>query len=111
MKKYVIDTNVILDNTENLFKVYNFENEIIIPETVLDEVDSFKSDLSELGFQSREFGRILNDMVVSENHNYSGYTITKLKSKDLELTLISKEKYKNDNKFNKNHIIFFVFCI
>lgn len=105
MKKYVIDTNIILDNTENLFKVYNFENEIIIPETVLDEVDSFKSDLTELGFQSREFSRILNDMIVAENHQYSGYTITKLKSNDLELTLISKEKYKSDNQFNKNHNI------
>lgn len=105
MKKYVIDTNIILDNTENLFKVYNFENEIIIPETVLDEVDSFKSDLTELGFQSREFSRILNDMIVAENHQYSGYTITKLKSNDLELTLISKEKYKNDNQFNKNYNI------
>ena len=54
----VLDTNVILLNAHNLF-VLGSDATIVIPETVVDELDSKKSVVGEIGFQAREFGRIL----------------------------------------------------
>ena len=58
MNYYVLDTNVILNNAHNIF-TFGPDVTIVIPETVVDELDSKKSVIGELGFQAREFGRIL----------------------------------------------------
>lgn len=54
----VLDTNVILNNANNIFR-YEPGDVIVIPETVVDELDSKKTVIGEIGFQAREFGRIL----------------------------------------------------
>ena len=54
----VLDTNVILNNAHNIFTLGSNAT-IVIPETVIDELDSKKSVIGEIGFQAREFGRIL----------------------------------------------------
>ena len=48
MKTYVVDTNIILDNVDNLFKLFDKENQIIIPETVVDELDTKKTLFDEI---------------------------------------------------------------
>lgn len=56
-KEFVLDTNVILHDKEAIF---NFEeNDILIPITVLDEVNSFKKGNSQNNFNAREFIRQL----------------------------------------------------
>ena len=58
MKKvYVIDTNVLLHDPQALFRFE--ENDLVIPMTVIEEVDRFKKDLSEIGRNAR--------LVVQEN--------------------------------------------
>lgn len=60
-KIYVLDTNIILNDANNLFKIsQNGENEIVLPETVIDELDTKKDGFEEINFQSREFARILS---------------------------------------------------
>jgi len=40
MKTYVLDTNIILEDVANIFKLHNQENRIIIPGPVIDELDA-----------------------------------------------------------------------
>lgn len=57
-KNFVFDTNVLLHDPEAIHKFK--DNHIIIPIYVIEEVDNFKKDMSELGRNAREIGRILD---------------------------------------------------
>ena len=66
-KVFVIDTNVILHDHEC---IYHFmENEVVIPITVLEELDKFKRGNDLLNFEARQFVRILDDIVGPELFN------------------------------------------
>lgn len=59
-KHFVLDTNVLLHDSEALF---SFEdNTVVIPIYVIEEIDNFKKDLSELGRNARQVGRYLDDL-------------------------------------------------
>ena len=60
MKNFVLDTNVLLYDPQALFKFE--ENNIIIPITVIEEVDRFKKDMNETGRNARQVSRILDDL-------------------------------------------------
>jgi PhoH-like ATPase len=57
----VLDTNILLLDAENIITLGNNGNTIIVlPETVLEEIDNKKTLIgSELGYQARQFGRIM----------------------------------------------------
>ncbi|HTE53333.1 MAG TPA: PhoH family protein [Kofleriaceae bacterium] len=57
-KNYVLDTNVLLHDPRAM---YAFEdNNVIIPIFVIDEIDTFKKDQSELGRNARQIARMLD---------------------------------------------------
>ncbi len=57
-KNFVLDTNVLLHDPAAM---YAFEdNTVIIPIYVIDEIDTFKKDLSELGRNARQVARQLD---------------------------------------------------
>jgi PhoH-like ATPase len=57
-KNYVLDTNVLLHDPEALF---HFEdNDVVVPIYVIEEIDSFKRELSELGRSARQVSRHLD---------------------------------------------------
>lgn len=59
MKKvFILDTNVLLSNPASLFKFD--DNDVVIPISVIEEIDTFKKDLSETGRNAREVSRILD---------------------------------------------------
>ncbi|MBN2340537.1 MAG: PhoH family protein [Deltaproteobacteria bacterium] len=59
-KTFILDTNVLLNDPNSL---YTFEeNDVIIPIYVLEEVDTFKKDMSELGKNARAISRILDGL-------------------------------------------------
>ena len=105
MKTYIIDTNIILDSLENLFKLYNSENKIVICDTVIDEVDSKKSGLDELGYRAREFARFLDSLSIDSVETNNDITITKLSNKSIKLELFSKSEYVADSKYAKSPAI------
>src|SRR5665647_2573448 len=60
-KTFILDTNVILHDSEC---IYNFEdNDVVIPITVLEELDKFKRGDDQINFQARQFVRILDELV------------------------------------------------
>ncbi len=59
-KHFVLDTNVLLHDPDALF---SFEdNTVVIPIYVIEEIDNFKKDLSELGRNAREVSRHLDNL-------------------------------------------------
>jgi PhoH-like ATPase len=58
VKNFILDTNVLLHDPQSLFKFQ--DNSIIIPITVIEEVDRFKKDMNETGRNARMVSRILD---------------------------------------------------
>src|SRR5215472_4458284 len=57
-KNFILDTNVLLHDPRS---IYSFEdNNVIIPIYVIEEIDQFKRDLSELGRNARLIARYLD---------------------------------------------------
>ena len=59
-KIFVLDTNILLTNPNSIFQFE--ENEIVLPITVIEEIDNFKSKQSETGRNAREISRILDKL-------------------------------------------------
>src|SRR5688572_6738186 len=57
-KNFVLDTNVLLHDPRAIFSFT--DNHVIIPIYVLEEIDTFKKELSELGRNAREVARVLD---------------------------------------------------
>lgn len=80
MKPYlVLDTNILLLDAENLLTLGK-DYTIVLPETVLDEIESKKSDENpNLRYQVREFGRITareEDLPIEQKRIDEHYTMT-----------------------------------
>lgn len=59
-KYSILDTNILLIDAYNILNFGRGEGDVVvIPETVLDEIDSKKSGHSEIAYQARQFGRLL----------------------------------------------------
>lgn len=60
MKNYILDTNVLLHDPNSLL---NFqENNVFIPIEVIEEIDRFKRESSELGHHARAVSRMLDGL-------------------------------------------------
>ena len=59
-KTFILDTNVILHDSSCILQFE--ENDIIIPVTVLEELDQFKKGKEVLNFHAREFVRMLDTL-------------------------------------------------
>jgi PhoH-like ATPase len=66
-KTFVLDTNVILHDAEsiNMFQ----ENDVIVPLTVIEELDHFKRGSQVINLNAREFARTLDSMTGSALFN------------------------------------------
>ena len=106
----VLDTNILLLDAHNLTSLASDGSTIVLPETVLDEIDSFKSGHTELAFQAREFGRLLalaEDISVERSYNL---IINSVKLNDVTIELVSLSSYPDyegmkDNVINDRKII------
>ena len=93
MKKYlVLDTNILLLDANNLTTLGK-DYTIVLPETVLDEIDSKKSGTSEIAFQARAFGRLLTKATVVEAQQDNVITIIQLSLDDVDIIIASLVDY------------------
>lgn len=93
-KVYVLDTNIILNDVSNIASIsQGGTNLIVLPETVIDELDSKKTGFDEINYQAREFGRLLTDaeVISTDNNNYA--VIVRFKKDDIVVDVISLKKY------------------
>lgn len=102
-KVYVLDTNIILQNLQNIQNLSdNGSNIVVIPETVLLELEDKKKLTNELGFYSREFARFLASTKIKEIDLKANYKVVKLYKDDIIIHIISKDKY--DTQIEQHHI-------
>ena len=60
MKNYILDTNVLLHDPNSLL---NFkDNHVLVPIEVIEEIDRFKRESSELGQSARTVSRMLDGL-------------------------------------------------
>ncbi|MEJ2201168.1 MAG: PhoH family protein [Desulfuromonadaceae bacterium] len=57
-KTFVLDTNVLLHDPQAIFRFE--ENDLVIPITVIEEIDRFKKDMNEKGRNARQISRLLD---------------------------------------------------
>lgn len=86
MKTFVLDTNVLLHDPHALFRFQ--ENTILIPITVIEEIDRFKKDMNETGRNARQISRILDELRQKGSLS-SGITLES--GGKLRVTLINSE--------------------
>lgn len=96
-KVYVLDTNIILQDANKILTIgQHGKNLVVLPETVIDELDSKKTGFNEINFQAREFGRILSESKVINTRKCgteNNVTIMSLKVKDIFVDIISFNQY------------------
>ena len=59
VKNYVLDTNVLLHDARSMYAFG--DNAVVIPIYVIEEIDTFKKDQSELGRNARQIARLLDE--------------------------------------------------
>ena len=99
IKNFILDTNVLLHDPN---AIYNFqENNVIIPLSVIEEIDTFKREMSELGRNARTVARSL-DKLREDNPLSNGVTLPsggRLKvafcEKQLPIVLFNSNKVDN----------------
>lgn len=94
MNYSVLDTNVILNNAHNIFTL-GADSVIVIPETVIDELDSKKTVIGEIGFQAREFGRILAQGTKQPIQKVEDLVISSFIVNDTLIQVVSSTTYPN----------------
>lgn len=97
-----LDTNIILEDATNIF---NFgDSTIIISEVVLDEVDSKKSGHTEIAYQAREFGRLLQKAERLGTDSDNRGTFTKLSIQDVSIIVVALTDYYIPAGFNEKNV-------
>ncbi len=108
-KTYILDTNILLEDATNIFKLSDdSKNLIILPETVLDEIDTKKGGFEEINFQAREFARILENSKIIQSKKVKECKIIRLEvigSTTAIIDVISKEDYQISIKNSAPNII------
>ena len=96
MKTYILDTNVILHDPKAPFK---FEgNKVVIPLTVIEELDNLKQSQNTLGYNAREFSRDLDDLLKK------GDLCDGVRIEELDITIMIEKNHTDHftiNDFNK----------
>ena len=97
-KIYAIDTNIILSDYTNIYKLsQDSKNLVVIPETVLDEIDAKKSGLEDINFQARSFARLLTNLEIITEDAQNDLKLITGKVDGMVILIISKDWYQVDN--------------
>jgi len=100
-KIYVVDTNIILQNLQNIKNLsQEGKNIVVIPETVLIELEDKKRLMDELGYQAREFARFIAEAKVKEVDHENDYKVVKLFHGPYHIHLIAKAHYEAAIEYN-----------
>ena len=101
MTHLVFDTNILLLDAYNLINIAKSMSPkpiVVLPETVLDELDSKKSGFTEIAYQARQFGRLLSkanklDATTSIDPQGRLLTTTALELEGIEIWVLSIDQY------------------
>lgn len=89
----VLDTNILLLEANNLLNLAAEGTIIVLPETVLDELDSKKSGHTEIAYQARQTGRLLSQAQQSDQYSRNGLIVTILHHPKATIHIIALDEY------------------
>lgn len=93
-KIYVLDTNIILEDAKQVLSISDHGNNLIVlPETVIDELDTKKSGHNEINYQAREFGRILSDAEIFDKREDDNSICLTVKLNETLISIFSLKHY------------------
>ena len=100
-KVYILDTNVILQDPLSYTKFRG--NDVVIPLSVIEEIDNFKSNQDSLGQNARIFGRRMTDHMnegnLAKGIYLDDYDVkVKIEPNHSEKFHINLDEYKADNR-------------
>lgn len=101
-KVFVLDTNVLLHDPQAIFHFQ--EHDVVIPIVVIEEIDNFKKDQTEIGRNARSISRQMDKLrtkgSLSQGVTMDGGGILKVDvaSYHTELGFLSLDKHKADNQ-------------
>lgn len=100
IKHFILDTNVLLDDPEAIHKFH--ENVVVIPSVLLEEVDKFKKETSERGYNAREVDRKLHDLLLTDlisdvNEEGGKLKVLLINKSILDYVADNFVEYSNDN--------------
>ena len=99
MSKYiVVDTNIPLTDANSILELGKDGSIVVIPSTVLEELDAKKGGFDEINWQARATARILASGTIESINNLSYGTRTILNVKDQKIWIIDLHKYEADPK-------------
>ena len=104
----VLDTNILLLDANNLLNLNTNDNIIVLPETVLEEMDSKKTMMNELGYQARSFGRLLAkaEILGMDQDEKSTRTVLEIEGTTIWVTALKKyEAEKGSDSYMDQKII------
>ena len=113
-KYIVLDTNVLLLDANNLLSIGADGTTIVLPSTVLGEIDGKKNGHGEIQYQARSCGRLLASGEVTDvsAFDYAGLegsgSSTTIKIGDVTVIVLSVDNYqadKNHESYNDQKII------
>lgn len=103
MQYLCLDTNIPLLDANNIITLGSQKDTVVVlPETVLDELDSKKSGLTELAFQARSFGRLIAKCPYPEREVVDNMIISKFNSSGVQIWIVSLKKYPNFSDVSRN---------
>ena len=105
---YILDTNIILDSPDNILTLSdNGSNILVLPEIVIDELDSKKSGFEDINYNARQFARLLEDSVITDQRHVNGLNLitTNISTLGIDITIISKLEYTCDNTLVAHNIL------
>jgi len=96
MQYLCLDTNIPLLDVNTIIELGSQPDTVIVlPETVLDELDSKKSGLGELAYQARSFGRMIARCGQPERAQHQNMIISKFNAEGVAVWIVSLEAYPN----------------
>ena len=111
MKSFILDTNVLLHDPAAL--LHFGQNHIVIPLTVLEELDTMKRLPNELGRNARETIRTLNSLKeIGKGDLHTGVTLENGSTVTIELeSQVKDSRYPLDLTINDNRILYPAFVL
>lgn len=100
----ILDTNILLLDAHNLLTL-GIGRDIVLSDTVLSEIDSKKSIIGDLGFNAREFGRLLNKAEVLDSIRTEYFHVTTFKLGDVSIKILADVVGYVDSMSNDRKII------
>ena len=89
----IIDTNIVLLRADNMMTLGQDGSVVVLPETLLSEVDGKKAGMEEINYQARQVGRLIASAELLGIDKTDFGTVTRMELEGVQLRIVSLNEY------------------